>query len=108
MSNPTIRQIVRQGQDTLARILREPTLVANEAVVVSLAPLHSYWVSEYPPIQYPQSLGELCLEAVADATRRCVITFCPYPVGLTDEARSHIHALRRAMYFRPENHRRIP
>ena len=92
MSKSPIGQIVRDAQETMARINQGSLWREFVSVIQSVAQLRD--------ARYPQSLGELCLEAVADATRRCVITFCPYPVGLTDEARSHIHAIRRAMYHR--------
>ena len=60
----TIRQIIKRGQDTLARIRvhQRPALVRR-----IFPPANKPWpIYGYPPVQYPKSLGEVCIELALD------------------------------------------
>jgi hypothetical protein len=69
-----------------------------------------------PPVQYPQSLGELCLEVVDQGMSSNYQNFGA-PIYVVEARGSHqkfyrtlfadesdTRALRRALYYKPENH----
>jgi hypothetical protein len=59
----TIRETIRQAQGTMATMGRRYTRTYHLGGVRWGG---KYIIWEQPPIQYPQSLGELCLELLAD------------------------------------------
>ena len=63
----TIHETVRQAQDTLVRVRinQRPALFRR-----IFPPTDKPWpIYGFPPVQYPQSLGELCIELSQDAFR---------------------------------------
>lgn len=111
----TIRETIRRGHDTLARFPRceegEIRLIVN---IISDDKARRYrWEIAKPPIQYPQSLGELCLEIAAKHIKDheektyykdgCSITQDTYATWSTwtnSMVRQDLAALRRALYHR--------
>ena len=72
----TIRETIRQAQETMAWLGLQPVLVATIRGgsfyngVKGYPPDEEIFFQRPPDVQYPQSLGELCLEELANKIRR--------------------------------------
>jgi hypothetical protein len=109
----TVRQIIKRGQDTLVRIeLGRTSQFLRDIGAESMFPFFNSFICNPPkrPVQYPQSLGELCLELWEDRIRKRVestrgqIAGLYYParwrMRLGDDFTEPTLSLRRAMYHR--------
>jgi hypothetical protein len=86
----TIGETVWQAQDTLVRMGRGKVRVDRKwGIAVTLQEVR---------LQYPKSLGELCLEIANDESRRCIELSCPYPRYLYGKGRASVLVLRRILY----------
>lgn len=104
----TIKDMVRRGQDMLARLRwnQRPALVRR--VVPPLGgPTMAMWA--YPPIQPGKSLGELCIEIAQDnillAKERVPYMMDPGVAAFMSQwIRGDIQQLKQVMYYKRKNH----